>query len=132
MLTRWIGRWRWRRSAEFRATVERTLQHTLRVHGLDALAHARRKLRRSQQPIRRKWGWRAVVERLNTDTHFLIVKHGGAWAAERVQPFHPCRALPDTGSEHLQTPCRALVLYAAQLDLGAIDAGQRDSVELAR
>lgn len=77
MLSRWIERWRWRRSSEFQATVARVYEETVRLYGEGAFDHAQRKLRRRHQPVRRKWIWRAVVARLKAEA--LAARTAGSY-----------------------------------------------------
>ncbi|SNT20010.1 hypothetical protein SAMN06295912_1577 [Sphingomonas laterariae] len=98
MLGRWLRRWRWRwrRSHDFVEVVDTAYRHIRELHGTSALAAARRKAKRVDQPIRRIWVGREVVRRLEaeeTNEPPGLSRKDGVIPAEVKNPL----ARPDTG-----------------------------------
>lgn len=67
MMKRWLECIRWRRSRRFEDAVSLALEEIQLEHGDAALDQARRKARRRDQSTRRKWVWKAVVRRLESE-----------------------------------------------------------------
>lgn len=64
MLTRWLRRRRWRQSPQFWEAVALAVEQARQFPGDQPADFARRKAKRSHQPVRRKWVWREAARRL--------------------------------------------------------------------
>lgn len=66
MLRRWLRRRRWRHSPRFWEEVALAVEQARQLPGSDPAAYARRKAKRSYQPVRRKLVWREAAKQIET------------------------------------------------------------------
>lgn len=66
MFSRWINRWRWRRSRAFDEAVVLAVDQAREWGRGDPVDYARRRARR-RQSVRRKWVWQAAANRLRAE-----------------------------------------------------------------
>ena len=84
MFQRWLARYRWRCSTAFERDVLVAMAEMCGAYGENALEQSRRKARRRGQRMRRKWVWKEVVKRLESQQASHVLAKSDTETAQSV------------------------------------------------